>query len=161
MARRVGSIAAPGRRPAGGNGLAGADGGFTVIEMLIVMIIISILAAIAIPTISSQRGKARDTATKTDARNLALAVQDWFFADAAAPAVQIAAGRFEVGGRDVGAASPGTVVSGGNPAVVDTTGWTPTAWCLSLTNPSGSIRAFRVSAQRGVEAGTCTTPTSP
>ena len=54
--------------------------GFTLIELLIVVVIIGILAAIAIPKFASTKEKAYLASMKTDLRNLATA-QEAFAAD--------------------------------------------------------------------------------
>jgi type IV pilus assembly protein PilA len=137
------------------------DGGFTLVELLVVMIVIGLLAAIAIPIINAQRGKAYDASTRQDAGRLGKSLTAYYLESSTAPTVAVVAGRFVIGAEDVGAASAGVVVDGASTTTVDTSGWTSSAWCLGLTNAKGDLKTFKFSAQNGLQNGSCASTTAP
>jgi type IV pilus assembly protein PilA len=51
------------------------DGGFTLVELMVVVMIIAILMAIAIPTFLNSRKRAQDSAAKSNVRNALAASQ--------------------------------------------------------------------------------------
>ena len=55
-----------------------AEDGFTLAELLVVILVIGILAAMAIPTFLAQRSKGYDASAKTDARNMYSQVESCF-----------------------------------------------------------------------------------
>ena len=61
--------------------------GFTLIELLIVVAIIGILAAIAIPQFSSYRAKAYNSSAQSDLRNLKTQMESAFADNQAYPTI--------------------------------------------------------------------------
>ena len=54
------------------------ESGFTLIEILVVILIIGILSSIAIPVFLNQRKKANESAIRSDLRNIAIAIETHF-----------------------------------------------------------------------------------
>ena len=89
------------------------DEGFTLIELMIVIAIIGILAAIAIPQFSSYRQRAFNSAAMSDLKNAATA-QEAYYADKkryAASAVSLVEGYGIAVSENVSLATDGGIAS--------------------------------------------------
>jgi prepilin-type N-terminal cleavage/methylation domain-containing protein len=98
--------------------------GFTLIELLIVVVIIGILAAIAIPKFSSTKEKAYVATMKADLKNL-VNVEEAFYADSN----KYATGA-SLTGKYAYTTSQGNVMAAGD---ID---GAATGWSAQVTNPA-------------------------
>ena len=93
--------------------------GFTIIELLIVVLVIGILTAIAVPKFQQVKGRARAAALRADLRNLATAQEEYLSV-------------FMVYANSVGAMPEYSSSEGVTVTIVEATGG---GWSATTTHP--------------------------
>ena len=125
---------------------AQSESGFTLVELLVVMLILGLLAAIAIPAFFNQRDKARDAEAKSTAKTAQTAMETFAtdnngsYAAATEAALQNIEPTLDLGALDL------------NPA--------PTAntYSIDVTSAAGATQVFSIDrAANGAVSYPCTT----
>jgi type IV pilus assembly protein PilA len=132
--------------------------GFTLVELLVVILIIGILAAIAIPSFLNQKGKGEDAAAKSSAREASTAMETYYTDNgsyAGADVIKLRAIENTLpldAGTNTGTAAAGLLkVSNISP-----TGYTVTVY----SKPSGRAYWITKDATAGTVSRGCDTPST-
>ena len=109
--------------------------GFSLLELLVVVAIIGVLAAIAIPQFVSYRARAVDSQMKSDLKNAALAMDSYFAENKVYPtsvAAIVSEGFNQTDGVALTIAVP-----------------TPSSFTITATKPSGTQPSFTFNSVTG------------
>lgn len=106
----------------------GADEGFTLVEVLVVMLIVGVLAAIAIPIFLHERENAKDATAKSDLRTVAFTLEGYYTHNQTYATPSQSGATLSVG-TDTATLTPGDTVTVTFNGVAGTAG-SSTAYCI-------------------------------
>ena len=115
--------------------------GFTLIQLLVVVLIIGILAAIAIPVFVSQQNQAKDAAAKSDLGSAKLAEVSYATTNSAYTSTLANLTTY------------GYTATTGNTATAITLGATTSKFCIQTTSATGTT--WKITYNTGVVSGAC------
>ena len=136
------------------------DRGFTLTELLVVIVIIGILVAIAIPVFLSQREAAFARSAEADVRNAIPAIETYYAEKNAYPADFVVQGDGVTGGSPTAPNGLSVNVSPGVTLTYDSTGTSPSVYTVTASHEEIPTRSWTYNSQTSDFGEVTPTPTN-